>query len=200
MWAKLLSPKVLPFELSTEKSLTALKISAFCRSISVRLDPTFSSLLYTNTMQVRWLPVPSSAENLRNDWKAFWRTLPRPRAKSFYSSTNCIPWWAQERLKGTVLLYMILIVSIANYVGRSMDASNLLKPQLARGELHCVGATTLSEYRKVLPNLVIIHLLRSSKGESLTVHWERPCFGTAFPTSLSFGALRRDHHHYVARM
>ncbi|MTJ81549.1 MAG: ATP-dependent chaperone ClpB [Telmatospirillum sp.] len=30
----------------------------------------------------------------------------------------------------------------------SMDASNLLKPALARGELHCVGATTLAEYRK----------------------------------------------------
>jgi ATP-dependent Clp protease ATP-binding subunit ClpB len=30
----------------------------------------------------------------------------------------------------------------------SMDASNMLKPALARGELHCVGATTLSEYRK----------------------------------------------------
>lgn len=30
----------------------------------------------------------------------------------------------------------------------SMDASNLLKPALARGEMHCVGATTLNEYRK----------------------------------------------------
>ena len=30
----------------------------------------------------------------------------------------------------------------------SMDASNMLKPALARGELHCVGATTLNEYRK----------------------------------------------------
>ena len=30
----------------------------------------------------------------------------------------------------------------------SMDASNLIKPALARGELHCVGATTLNEYRK----------------------------------------------------
>ncbi|QXQ05103.1 ATP-dependent chaperone ClpB [Sphingosinicellaceae bacterium] len=30
----------------------------------------------------------------------------------------------------------------------SMDASNLLKPALARGELHCIGATTLAEYRK----------------------------------------------------
>jgi ATP-dependent Clp protease ATP-binding subunit ClpB len=32
----------------------------------------------------------------------------------------------------------------------SMDASNLLKPALARGELHCIGATTLDEYRKYI--------------------------------------------------
>ncbi|MGR3540114.1 MAG: AAA family ATPase, partial [Hasllibacter sp.] len=32
--------------------------------------------------------------------------------------------------------------------GGAMDASNLLKPALARGELHCIGATTLDEYRK----------------------------------------------------
>ncbi len=32
----------------------------------------------------------------------------------------------------------------------SMDASNLLKPMLARGELHCIGATTISEYRKYI--------------------------------------------------
>ena len=30
----------------------------------------------------------------------------------------------------------------------AMDAANLLKPLLARGELHCIGATTLDEYRK----------------------------------------------------
>ena len=29
-----------------------------------------------------------------------------------------------------------------------MDAGNLLKPMLARGELHCIGATTLNEYRQ----------------------------------------------------
>ena len=29
-----------------------------------------------------------------------------------------------------------------------MDAANLLKPMLARGELHCIGATTLAEYRQ----------------------------------------------------
>ena len=39
------------------------------------------------------------------------------------------------------------VVGAGNSEG-SMDASNLLKPALARGELHCVGATTLDEYRK----------------------------------------------------
>merc|ERR1711998_301818 len=32
----------------------------------------------------------------------------------------------------------------------AMDASNLLKPALARGELHCIGATTLDEYREYI--------------------------------------------------
>jgi ATP-dependent Clp protease ATP-binding subunit ClpB len=32
----------------------------------------------------------------------------------------------------------------------AMDASNLLKPMLARGELRCIGATTLDEYRQYI--------------------------------------------------
>ena len=32
----------------------------------------------------------------------------------------------------------------------AMDAGNLLKPMLARGELHCIGATTLDEYRSYI--------------------------------------------------
>src|SRR5918992_3524974 len=48
---------------------------------------------------------------------------------------------------------VLFIDELHNIVGAgraegSMDASNLLKPALARGELHCVGATTLDEYRK----------------------------------------------------
>ncbi|PCJ57523.1 MAG: ATP-dependent chaperone ClpB [Rhodospirillaceae bacterium] len=48
---------------------------------------------------------------------------------------------------------ILFIDELHNLVGAgraegSMDASNLLKPALARGELHCVGATTLDEYRK----------------------------------------------------
>ncbi len=41
------------------------------------------------------------------------------------------------------------VVGAGNSEG-AMDASNLLKPALARGELHCVGATTLDEYRKYI--------------------------------------------------
>ncbi len=66
----------------------------------------------------------------------------------------------EERLKavlaevkksdGKILLF---IDEMHNIVGAgkaegSMDAGNLLKPMLARGELHCIGATTLDEYRK----------------------------------------------------
>ncbi|HHY81324.1 MAG TPA: ATP-dependent chaperone ClpB [Clostridiales bacterium] len=57
-----------------------------------------------------------------------------------------------EESKGEILLF---IDEIHNIVGAgktegSMDAGNLLKPRLARGELHCIGATTLDEYRKYI--------------------------------------------------
>ena len=68
----------------------------------------------------------------------------------------------EERLKsvlnelakeeGQVILYIDEIHTIVG-AGKSdgaMDAGNMLKPALARGELHCVGATTLDEYRKYI--------------------------------------------------
>ena len=66
----------------------------------------------------------------------------------------------EERLKavlkevtkseGRIILFIDEIHTIvgAGKTEGSMDAGNLLKPMLARGELHCIGATTLDEYRE----------------------------------------------------
>src|SRR5690242_19706178 len=68
----------------------------------------------------------------------------------------------EERLKavlneitaaqGKVVLFIdeLHVLVGAGKAEGAMDASNLLKPALARGELHCVGATTLDEYRKYI--------------------------------------------------
>jgi len=55
-----------------------------------------------------------------------------------------------ENSKGTIILFIdeLHIVVGAGKAEGSMDAGNMLKPALARGELRCLGATTLDEYRK----------------------------------------------------
>ena len=55
-----------------------------------------------------------------------------------------------ENAGGEVLLFIDELHTLvgAGAAEGSMDASNMLKPALARGELHCIGATTLNEYRK----------------------------------------------------
>ncbi len=55
-----------------------------------------------------------------------------------------------EAASGNIILFIDEMHTLvgAGKTDGAMDASNLLKPALARGELHCVGATTLDEYRK----------------------------------------------------
>jgi ATP-dependent Clp protease ATP-binding subunit ClpB len=57
-----------------------------------------------------------------------------------------------ETRAGEIILFIDEIHTLvgAGAAEGSMDASNMLKPALARGELHCVGATTLDEYRKYI--------------------------------------------------
>ena len=60
-----------------------------------------------------------------------------------------------EEVKGSDGQIILFIDELHTIVGAgggegSMDAGNMLKPMLARGELHCIGATTLDEYRKYI--------------------------------------------------
>ena len=57
-----------------------------------------------------------------------------------------------RKSEGRILLFIDELHTIvgAGKTEGSMDAGNLLKPMLARGELHCIGATTLNEYRQYI--------------------------------------------------
>jgi len=57
-----------------------------------------------------------------------------------------------KQSEGRVILFIdeLHVIVGAGKIEGAMDAGNLLKPMLARGELHCIGATTLDEYRKYI--------------------------------------------------
>ena len=86
----------------------------------------------------------------------------------------------EERLKavlneiknssGEIILFIdeLHLLVGAGKVEGAMDASNLLKPMLARGELHCIGATTLDEYRKYIEKDAALAAASSSKSIALS--------------------------------
>ena len=116
----------------------------------------------------------------------------------------------EERLKavldevkksdGNIILF---IDELHNIVGAgktegSMDAGNLLKPLLARGELHCIGATTLDEYRKYLEKDKALELsIPAGYGRSAVrggdhIHTARP---QGEVRAASLGAHNRQRNH-----
>ena len=80
----------------------------------------------------RWSPAPSTAASSRSGSRPCWPRSPPPRAQ--------------------VIVFIDELHTIvgAGAAEGAVDAANLLKPMLARGELRAIGATTLDEYRKYI--------------------------------------------------
>jgi hypothetical protein len=99
--------------------------------------------------------------------------MPCPKQKLTYSHQHTLfnPSSAQEVTDsaGKIVLFIDEIHTVvgAGATGGAMDASNLLKPMLGRGELRCIGATTLDEYRKYIEKDPALERYESREGVCL---------------------------------
>lgn len=68
-----------------------------------------------------------------------------------------------SKSEGQILLFIDEIHTVvgAGASEGSMDAGNILKPMLARGELRCIGATTLNEYQKYIEKMPLWNVVSS---------------------------------------
>lgn len=71
-----------------------------------------------------------------------------------------------ENSEGRIILFIDEIHTIvgAGKTEGSMDAGNLLKPMLARGEIKVIGATTIDEYRKILKRCCVRKTFSTNNG------------------------------------
>ena len=95
--------------------------------------------------------VPEGLQATRRSSRSTWACSSPARSTAASSRSGCKAVLQEiKAAEGRILLFIDELHTVvgAGAAEGAMDAGNMLKPMLARGELHCIGATTLDEYRR----------------------------------------------------